>query len=316
MKKKFMHHMGLRAVAMLLAVVLWVHTSGEQTHELMTDIPIKYKGLPEELTFVGYVPNTITVKIHAAGFELLQLRAIDFFGLYVELDVSNVQKGRETFNLNIYDIVLPNDIQIQNIEIIENERLTLNFDQTIEKELPITPMVTVIPLIGYVSVGKPEVDPPITTVRGPEKIVSNMKTIKTEAKRITNVDQPITIQVGYDIPEYSHLVCKPGRAIITQNVEKFVRRTDNIPIEITHLRQGYTAQIDPPTATITISGIASQMDSISVEDIQCTINARRLKPQIPHVVPVKLDYPELPNINVELLTPDSCTLFIKKVEQS
>jgi len=304
--------MGLRIIALLIAIVLWVHTSGESIHELTTEIPIHYRNLPSDLSFAGDVPETINVTIHAPGFDLLQLRATDFYGLYAELDLKAVQPGKETFNLNTENIHLPEELRIQSIEIRSYKRLTLQIDPLIEKTLTVIPAVAIKPKNGHILVDNLQIDPPQVTARGPQSTLREMTSIKTEKIQIREADRTISQQVPLQIPPNSHLSCKPSHVTIEQRVEAFSRqRFMGVPVKLINVRNGYNARTDPETATVLISGIASIVDSLTLNDLACTIDARWRR-EGEFTLPVKVRYPESPYISLDLVIPEEFTLIITR----
>src|SRR5206468_2815457 len=64
-----LRHLGLKLLAIALAVLLWMTVSGEETAERGLRVPLELQQVPAGLELTGDIPTTVDVRVRAApGF--------------------------------------------------------------------------------------------------------------------------------------------------------------------------------------------------------------------------------------------------------
>ena len=66
-------HIGLKLVSVVLAVLLWLLVSGEQTVERALRVPLEFTNLPPQLELVGEPPAVVDVRASGRAADLLGL---------------------------------------------------------------------------------------------------------------------------------------------------------------------------------------------------------------------------------------------------
>ena len=80
-------NLALKVVSVVLAALLWLIVSGEQTVERVLRIPLEYTNIPEQLELVGEPPTVVDVRgttIGAGGeHPSLSEHSIRYIALYI-----------------------------------------------------------------------------------------------------------------------------------------------------------------------------------------------------------------------------------------
>jgi len=141
---------------------------------------------------------------------------------------------------------------------------------------------------GYVISGPILYDPPTVFVYGsPEDLAQIPSTLETEQIDLTDRLDDFEVNVPIILPEdLSSLRVNDEQSI---NVSLIIdaqitnRQLDDIPIVITGLNNGLTAEFAPTEASAVITGAQPILDDLQIEDITITLNLAGLGPGIHEV---------------------------------
>jgi len=68
-------HVGLKVVSVVLASLLWLLVSGEQTVERALRIPLEFTNLPAQLELVGEPPDVVDVRLRGSSGTMSRIAA-------------------------------------------------------------------------------------------------------------------------------------------------------------------------------------------------------------------------------------------------
>jgi len=63
MKKPFVENLGLKASAVLIALVLWFFVTSRGQSEISLDAPVEFKNMPQGLEMVNSTSKTVAVTV-------------------------------------------------------------------------------------------------------------------------------------------------------------------------------------------------------------------------------------------------------------
>ena len=72
--------LGLKVVSVVLAALLWLVVSGEQTVERALRIPLEFTNLPPQLELVGEPPAVVDVRVRGSSGALSRVAAGELVG--------------------------------------------------------------------------------------------------------------------------------------------------------------------------------------------------------------------------------------------
>jgi YbbR domain-containing protein len=147
------------------------------------------------------------------------------------------------------------------------------------REVSVSPNILVDTLpTGYVLTSI-SYNPQVILVSGsPEQMRDIPDTLATAPIDLTNRTDDFEITVPVDLPQEGFLLV--GNQNITVSVEIEARTAnrqfDGIPVEITGLSEGYTAQIAPDEVTVLVTGPQPVLETLASSDIQVTVDLNGL----------------------------------------
>ena len=65
-----LHNIVLKASAIALALLLWVHVATNKTYEYQLNLPLKVVNVPKGLVLVSETPSIVAIKVRATGKQL------------------------------------------------------------------------------------------------------------------------------------------------------------------------------------------------------------------------------------------------------
>jgi YbbR domain-containing protein len=171
--RAFVHHFGLKLLALLLAVALWVKVARDPIAEVEMKVPIEFRNLPENLEIDS--ASFTEAQVRVRGPERLIHRLVSG-DVRAEIDLSSVHPGERTFDLNTQQIHLPQDLKV--VQIIPGQ-FQLSFDLRMTRTVEIRPRVTGTFARGM-RVKQVSADPPNLLITGPRRRVEAIEAATTD----------------------------------------------------------------------------------------------------------------------------------------
>jgi len=181
-------NLGLRAIALALAVGLWFFVNAGQRGALAPmRVPISYRQLPAGLVIVNQRPDSVQIEVRGPR-TLLSL--LDPDRMLLRLDLSGVTPGQAVFKIGPEMFNVPRQTDVARIS---PSQIVLDIDRIAERQVPIHVNVQGQPAAGY-RVVSAKANPSAVTVRGPSRFVFHSDGVQTSPVEVKQVeheaDQP------------------------------------------------------------------------------------------------------------------------------
>src|SRR5512132_1807092 len=160
-------HLGLKALSVVLALLLWMIVSGEETVERGLRVPLELQQVPAGLELLGEVPATVDVRVRGASGTLSRVGTGDVVAV---LDLRGAREGRRLFPLTPEQMRVPFGVEVVQVS---PSAVAMAFERSASRQLPVVPAVDGHPAPGYV-VGAKTADPPRVEVVGPESVIKSV----------------------------------------------------------------------------------------------------------------------------------------------
>lgn len=166
----------------VLALLLWIYVVLSKEYETTIRIPVIIQNMPDNTAFSNNIPESIVANLNGQGKNLLILKYFMKSDFKFEIDMSINE------NISIIEqkdflkyIKLPRGFSgIVDFEFIAPDKINLNIEKKLTKRVPIeTGNIEFATNEGYINYIK-EVKPEFVLITGPEKIVNNITSIRTE----------------------------------------------------------------------------------------------------------------------------------------
>lgn len=277
----------IKLLALVVAVALWFLASG-WVYEISTlQVPVTLK-LAEGMTEVGINPPRVVVRLEYPR-EYQTLIEGGELPIKVVHDLSETRTaGRVVFNLDPSDVERASHLRVVGID---PARVIADIDRLAEKALPVKVNYRGKPGRGSRLTGQ-RVIPPEVVVPGPESVLRDMSAIETE---------PINI-MGRELDFYQRVDLKPitpyfehGLEPVSVNVfirqEPARREFSDVEVGILRGSQGVArVRYEPGTVALTLSGPATALDSMTVDDLTAYVDIIGLKPGV-YDLPLRTNLP-------------------------
>ena len=250
--RRWTRNAGAKSLSFVVAGALWFSVTNRLEFEDTVQFPVEYVNRAAGLTTIEPLPEKVRARIRGKG-KFLSYRVRD--GL-CRLDLSGAQIGQNHLTFSSEDLVLPEDVEVSRVEILEPRRVTIEFDETVVRDVAIVPAVVGTPDPRYVQVGRTLLNPARARVKGPRKLVDEIALVHTreidiDGKRGTVHRQVRLVPPDSPTVEVTPLVVEVGitiEPIVSHRVGQVRVRADE------ELPGGLRAAFLPETISMELEG--------------------------------------------------------------
>jgi YbbR domain-containing protein len=211
MPLKIFRRLGLKVVSVILAALLWLVVSGEQTVERALRIPLEYTNLPPQLELVGDPPTVVDVRVRGSSGTLSRIAAGE---LVAVLDVRSARSGQRLFHLTTAEVRAPFGVEVVQVT---PSNISMLFELSESKTVPIVPEVEGQPANGFV-VGKITSEPATVVVVGPGSALKTLSQATTEAVSVNGAKTAVIEAVTVGVTDPSVRLREPQIARVTVGI--------------------------------------------------------------------------------------------------
>ncbi len=267
--KFLVENLPLKLISLGLAVLLWYVIAGEKTSEMGVSVPVELQNFPRDLELTGDPTNEVEVRLRASPGIIQRLGPGD---ISARIDVTGAVEGERIVHLTGDSIRVPFGVQVVKVN---PAIITLNFERTLEKTVPVRPRLLGRPAAGF-EVAESTANPAGVQVVGPKSRVHDMESAYTEPVSVEGARSNVVerVHVGLDDPMLR--IKGIPRAEVTVRVREVheTRTFTGLPIEV---RNG-AGQARPAQVRVVLSGPASLLERITPEDVRQYLDASSDRP--------------------------------------
>lgn len=289
-----MSNLGLKAASLALAALLWFAIAAKKTSEMGISVPLELQNLPKELELTGDMVNAIEVRLRASPGVIQRLGPGE---VSARLDLASAVEGERIIHLTNDAIRVPFGIQVVKIN---PSMLTLNFERTQQKVVPVRPRLVGRPAKGY-EVAEIASEPAEIRIAGPKGRVQEVESAFTEPISVEGAQANVTDSVSLGIDDPMLRILDRSRVEVTARIREVQeRRTlQNLSIGV----RGGAGTPQPPLVEVVVGGPASVMARLKPSDVRPWVDAASASNAGRAAVAVDLA-PDLPGVSVLKTTPN------------
>jgi YbbR-like protein len=290
----------LKAASLLIAVVLWFVIAGEKTSERGLAVPVELQNVPTSLEMTGEAVNTVEVRLRASPGII---HALGPGEISAQVDLAGSGEGERLIHLSPEAIRVPFGVRVVKIT---PSILTLNFERTLQRAVPVRPRLLGRPASGR-EVTEVTSDPALVRISGPKSRIQEVESAFTEPVSVEGATADVTeaVSVGLDDPML-RLLGSPRVKVTAHLAEVRAERTfEGLAVAI----RGATARVRPVTVRVTLAGPRPVLDRLRPEDLRPYVTVDPDGQAASPTVKVALDLPPAaPGLSVVLVEPAELTL--------
>ncbi len=274
---------GLRVLALLLAIGLWVFVNaGEQGSVESLTVPISYRSLPAGMVIMNHPPDF--VKIEVAGPRTI-LSLVNPERLTLKLDLAGVAFGQSEFKVFPAMFNTPRGTTVASIS---PDQLALDIDHVVSRELPVHLAVQGKVAQGY-QISAVEITPPSVTAIGPSRFVTQLTSIGTEPFDLRGLNADAVRPVYIATPNPA-LRFSAERVEARVNVAEMITDREFRAVEVEVKDSDFKFRVDPKQATLTIRGPAVRLAGLDAKGL-AYVDAKGVAPGS-HELPLQVTLPD------------------------
>jgi YbbR domain-containing protein len=266
-------HLGLKALSVVLALLLWMIVSGEEMVERGLRVPLELQQVPVGLELTGEVPATVDVRVRGASGTLSRVSTGDVVAV---LDLRNARSGRRLFPLTPKDVRVPFGVEIVQVQ---PSALAMAFEPSASRRVPVMAAVDGRPAPGYV-VGSLEADPKTVEVIGPESAVRRATEALTEPVSVSGARERVQQSVTLGLIDPSLRLKNAGTATVTVQIvpAPLERSLQGRPVHLRNVAPNLEAQAIPSAVGLTLRGSREALARVEADDIVAYVDLAGLGP--------------------------------------
>jgi len=297
-----LQHLGLKLLSLVLALVLWMVVSGEETVERGLRVPLELQQVPPGLELTGDIPTAVDLRVRGPSSSLGRLTAGDVVAV---LDLRSAAEGRRLFPLTPEQMRVPFGVEVVQVT---PAAVALAFEPSATKQVPVAPSVDGRPAPGYV-VGAKTADPARVEVVGPESVVKSVAEVLTEPVSVAGARDRVTQTVAIGVLDPSLRLKNARSAEVTVQVvpAPLERTVRSRPIHLRGLASSLEAQATPVTVDVGLRASRLAMSRVEPDSIVAYIDVAGLSPGL-YTLSVHADSP--PDVGVTHIDPASVQVRI------
>ena len=258
----------------LFAIILWAYISLSDKYQTTIEIPLTIEP-PSDRACESVISNSIAVNISANGWQLLKQKFNDMKYCYIKL--SDIPLNDDSsYTITSLDM----QKNIRNLSTVSYNRfypdkINIKTSGLFTKVVPIKSKIKVTPAKGFAVVDSIKIHPANVTLKGNDKVISNITEWFTEELHLENVTSSFERQVNLSDYMQSILNVTPSTVYISGTIQPYAEVTFvDIPLQIntnsTILLDNH--KIEPRYFSVTLSGGIDVINKLQQENISISIN--------------------------------------------
>ena len=266
-------HLGLKMVAIALAILLWLTVAGEHVVERIMRVPLEFRNIPAELEVVGDPPATVDVRLRGSSGLLSRLEGDEVVAV---LDLSNARPGSRLFNIRSDEVRAPYGVDVA--QVVPGT-LAIELEKSARRIVPVVPPLEGEPAPGYV-VGRITSDPATVEIRGPESRVRRLAEAITEPVAVAGARERVRDLVTVGVADAALRLSQPQSATVLVEIlpAPVERQVSAVPIRLRNLGNGLRAKVVPSTADVTVRGRKDALADLQADAIGAFVDLAGLGP--------------------------------------
>jgi hypothetical protein len=268
----------MKLASLGLAVLLWYVIAGEMTSEMGLQVSMELQNFPQDLELTGEPVNAVEVRLRASPGIIQRLGPGD---VSARIDVAGAGEGERIVHLTADSIRVPFGVRVVKIS---PSILTLNFERTQQKSVPIRPRLLGRPAPGF-EVGDVVSAPAEVLVLGPQSRVRDLESAYTEPVSVAGVRANVVERVHIGLEDPMLRIQGLTQVEVTAHVREMheTRAFPDLPITT----RGGDGVVKPALARVVLSGPASALAQVTAADIRPYVDVSVARPGVP--APVAVD---------------------------
>ncbi|WP_299782537.1 YbbR-like domain-containing protein [uncultured Formosa sp.] len=173
------------------------------------------------------------------------------------------------------------------------DTLVFKYDENATKDVPVVLQKNIKFSPGFDVLNGVSMTPDTVHIVGPEKIVNNIKSIKTLPLELEDVHLDIDQKIGLELPKANKLITfSHNKVHLSAKVEKFTEGTFNIPVTIKNVPPNLSLKFYPKSVSVSFYTNLSGFNQVQAKDFKVECDYEKHVDNQSYLVPELVAQPE------------------------
>lgn len=257
--RALLQNLPLKVASLGLAVLLWFVIAGERTSEMGLQIPVELQNFPRDLELTGDPVDTVEVRLRASPGVMTQLGPAE---ISAQIDLQGVSEGERIVHLTAESIRVPFGVTVVRIT---PAILNLNFERTLQKQVPVRPRILGRPAPGH-EVAEIVSEPAEIRIAGPKSRVMEVESAFTEALSVDRAETTVVDEVNIGLEDPVLRIQGSPRVRVTARLREAQQKRsfDSLPVSV----RGGSASVRPQAVRVVVAGPAGLVMRLKAVDLR------------------------------------------------
>ena len=267
MRNRLFRHLGLKVLAIALAVLLWLTVAGEHVVERSLRVPLEFRNIPSTLEIVGNAPDNVDVRVRGSSALLSRLQAGEIVAV---LDLGSARAGSRLFHIRNDEVRAPFGVEVAQVV---PATLALELERSTRRTVPVRPALDGDPAAGYV-VGRVLSEPATVEIVGPETRVKQITEATTEPMSVAGASTRVRDILTVGVSDASVRLVQPLTATVIVEIAPapIERQLTNVPVRWRNLGADLRAQVSPSVVRVTVRGAQDPLSTLAVDAVRAFVD--------------------------------------------
>ena len=267
--RNIIENLGLKLVAMALAVGLWLSVAGETVIERGFEVPVGFENVPADLQVAGDPPDTVHVRVRGPMSIVNRLALGDVVAV---LDLAGERPGeRRLFDMFADRVRTPFGVEV--IQVIP-ATITAALERAgVPRTVPVVPDIEGQPAEGF-AVGRISTVPESAEIVGPRSLLDSVVEAITEPVSIEGSDERVQALVTIGVSDRVLRLRTPSSAEVTVEIvpAPVERNMQGVTISSRNLEPDLEVLFEPSSIAVGVRGSEALLQAMEEGEIEAFID--------------------------------------------
>lgn len=269
-------HLGVKLLALLLAIVVYAHVYTEQEQEAILRVPLRVTGLPSDLVLLEDPPEEVELAARGSGKQVLKLR-VQHPVLLVNLN--EVHPGQIQRMLSPVDVALPVGSEVVITDIRTPRLVEFSVDTLVVQEVDVRVIPEGRPPEGFVLAIAPAPEPARVMLKGPSQVVRDIDHVGAGPIMLSELSegrQRLELPV---LTEHALVRPDPPTVAVEMILEPLATRSfPLVPVRLEGRNRSSSIRVEPDTAEVVLGGPEAVLAELDPADLRVHLDVLDLQP--------------------------------------
>ncbi|MCD8042660.1 MAG: YbbR-like domain-containing protein [Tannerellaceae bacterium] len=272
----------------LLSFGFWVSLSLQQEYELTITIPVRYKNIPPDITFIHTPPDRVVARVKDKGSVLLNY---SFGRTFSPIEINMRETSGHTGSLEVQTRDVEYDISKQligstQLQTFEPSEIKVEYSQRAHKPVPVAFNGSILTQEGYALSGEITITPDIVEVFSNKEAIDTILTAQTVYTEIKNVTKPISRIIKLQASEGTAF--EPEMVTINIPVEEFTEKSFEIPVRFIRVPSNLIIRAFPSMVKVNVHVPLSRYKDLTADEFAIEVDYGYLEENTTGVLSIDL----------------------------